>query len=185
MDQRRWIRDVSRVSRSKVSSIGFTAGMVTAFFFAILHFSGLLSISQFESTFSSITNPFELFIIAAALSCAFAHGYGFIFKSARRSGIAVGMTLAMYHWLADSVAVGLFTSSGIFLLKEGLLPAFTFMLGHLIYGAAVGVFFDRAAIRFELPRPISNARYIEHRYQTEERASQRMIGIMRSNESAT
>lgn len=185
MEQRRWIRDVSRVSRSKISSIGFSAGFVTALFFAILHLSGLLTITEFGSAFESIRNPVEGFIVAAALSCAFAHGYGFIFKSARRSGIAVGMTLAMYHWMADSIVIGLFSSSGVFLLKEGFLPAFAFFLGHLIYGAAVGVFFDRAAIRFELPRPISNARYVERKYQTEDRANHRMSGIMRSNESAT
>lgn len=95
--------------------------------------------------------------MAAVLNGLSAFAYSFIFKSAHRSGIAVGLHLALFHWAISGFFAGILPAfhplvgeilppPGFFMLAAGPATALVFFVAHMIYGATLGWLFDRAAI---------------------------------------
>ena len=155
----RLIRDVARVSDSTVLFIGCCAGVVSSLFLFALDTFGWKQVSVVmfwghllsgrSDTFAGRLGFFT-HLIASAF---FAFVYSLVFRSSRRSGAGIGIHVAFYHWLLSGVAMT-FAWPGPFVLWEGIEAAVAFLGLHLVFGAVVGMMFDRAAIGFDHPRPI-------------------------------
>jgi hypothetical protein len=191
------IRDVSRVSDSAVLLMGVTAGLLTSLFLFALDVAGWNHVSYsllLGNLLSGRTDTFGVrvgFSAHLALSAVYAWFYSLVFRSARRSGIGVGLHVALFHWIIMGLAVSLMPwltrtiqpettvvmSPGPFALWAGLEAAISFFWSHLLFGSVIGLLFDRAAIGFDHPRPIGPVRA---KPQRELSRSHRVSGTMRA-----
>ena len=164
-ENRKLIRDVDRVKNSFVFPIGAAAGVGTLLFCAVarlwtanrLDFENLLG-SLLTGRVDADGIGLVSFLFLAGLS---AYAYTFIFRSARRSGVGVGLQLSLFHYAINGVAVGLFGAAGFFMTKMGFATSVIFFSAHLVYGILVGQLFDWSAVRDEFPKPLTH-RNLEH-----------------------
>ena len=174
----RRIRDVNRVSTSSILMIGAAASAVVSLIF---HFARLLGWTRMNveliigSLFTAEIGPKTWWVGFAALlavGAAAALGYGFIFRSARRSGAGVGLNLSLFHWGLSGIAIGILPAfhplvserlpaPGFYMLGEGLREGLSYFAAHLLFGGLVGSLFDLAATRDEYPESIASVRPIE------------------------
>jgi hypothetical protein len=164
MDQR-YIRDVARVSHFQVLGIGAVAGLVTSFFYWALRQIGWTGLNLeliwggFLTGRTDTPTWWTGFLVYVAGSAAIAFIYAFVFRSARRSGAGVGLSLGFFHWVISGIVIGLLPprvgNLGSFLMNTSFATAWIFMAAHLVYGSTVGALFDRAAVSYQFPRPIT------------------------------
>lgn len=193
----RLIRDVGRVSDTAVLFIGFTSGMITSLFLFALDVADWNHVSYsllLGNLLCGRTDTFGVRVGFSAhliLSAVYAFLYSLVFRSARRSGIGVGLHVALFHWLIMGLAIAVvpwltrsihpgttaILSPGPFALWDGTEAAISFFWSHLLFGGLVGFLFDRAAIGFDHPRPIG---HVPTRAQRELSRSQRVSGTMRA-----
>jgi branched-subunit amino acid transport protein len=164
LDQR-YIRDVAKVGNFQVVGIGFVAGLVTSLFYFIMRkigWTGLNLEMIWGRLFTGRSDEaawWTGFLVFLAISSLVALVYSSVFRSARRSGAGIGLSLGFIHWAISGILTGLLPqslgNSGFFLLNTSFATAWIFMLAHLVYGSTVGALFDRAAVNYEYPRPIT------------------------------
>ena len=174
----RRIRDVNRVSTSGILMIGAASSAVVSLVF---HFARMLGWTKLNielllgSLFTAEIGPKTWWVGFAALlavGAAASLAYGFIFRSARRSGAGVGVNLSLFHWGLSGIAVGILPAfhplvaerlpaPGFYMLGEGLHEGLAFFAAHLLFGGMVGSLFDLAAIRDEYPESIASARPVD------------------------
>ena len=128
----RLIRDVGRVHHITVLWIGLLAGALA---------------------WPLLPVPVGLFFYFLG-SGAVAFAYASILRSAHRSGVGVGLHLALFHWSIASTLVGFVSPYGLLFFRLGWRGGFQVLVAHMIYGACVGFLFDRASIRMEYPRSL-------------------------------
>jgi hypothetical protein len=165
MQDQRYIRDVAKVSNLQVVGIGIVAGLVTTLFYHILRgigWTGLNLAMIWGQLFTGRSDQMAWwigFLIFLALSSVAALVYSAVFRSARRSGAGIGLSLGFIHWAISGVLIGFLPdrlgNAGFFLLNTSFATAWIFLLSHLVYGSTVGALFDRAAVKYEYPRPIT------------------------------
>ncbi|MES2962715.1 MAG: hypothetical protein V4760_02420 [Bdellovibrionota bacterium] len=154
------IRNVSRVTDTTVLLIGLVAGILVGLFSFALDVAGWNHVSPsllLGELLSGRTDSFGLqvgFSSHLIASLVFAYLYSLVFRSSRRSGVGIGLHVALFHWVVIGLAVS-FLRTGPFALWDGAEAAISFFFSHLLFGAVVGFLFDRAAIGFDHPRPIS------------------------------
>lgn len=169
------IRDVSRVSDSTVLMIGLTAGFLVSLFSFALDLAAWKHVSYsllLGELLSGRTDTFGLRVGFSAhllTSVVFAYVYSLVFRSSRRSGVGIGLHVAFFHWIIMGLGVALVPwltrvvhptvaaalRPGPFALWNGMEAAISFFWCHMLFGCVVGFMFDRAAIGFDHPRPIS------------------------------
>jgi len=189
------IRDVNRVTDTTVLIIGVSAGVLTSIFLFALDLVGWNHVSfalLLGELLSGRTDTFGLRIGFSAYlvaSAVIAYLYSLVFRSAHRSGVAVGLHVALFQWIILGLllaivpwttrtihpSVTVYMQPGPFALWDGIQTAITFFWTQLFFGAAVGFMFDRAAIGFDHPRPIAPDRLS----QRELSRSQRVSGTIR------
>lgn len=194
----RLIRDVARVSDTTVLLIGLSAGLLTSLFLFALDVAGWNHVSYamlLGELLSGKTDTFGVrvgFSAHLVMSAVFAYLYSLVFRSARRSGLGVGLHVALFHWIMSGLVVSIvpwlartihpegtiLLKPGPFALWGGVEAALSFFWSHLLFGSIVGLLFDRAAIGFDHPRPIGPVRTKVD--QRELSRSQRASGTMRA-----
>jgi hypothetical protein len=137
----RMIRDISQIRTKTVLLIGLLAGIISA---------------PLAPRFSAYA--WEAYGFHLLLSSLVALAYSIILKSAHRSGLGVGLQIGTIHWLVAGLITPLVPIAprfDFFMIGQGPWAMISFALMHFIYGAAIGVLFDRYSIRYEYPQPIS------------------------------
>lgn len=93
-------------------------------------------------------------IFHLAMGAMLAIGYAVIFSLLGRNGWFVGMAIAFVHWLAAGSSLPLMDGMnpcvrdghirpfGVFGRNYGGMMIFGFLMGHLVYGALVGLLYD-------------------------------------------
>jgi hypothetical protein len=159
------IRDACQVTLMQIYAIGLLGGLVSASVIAGCQLIGLITIPL------SAQNLWISFLFHLFLSGWIAQAYGFLFRSAHRSGVSVSLGIGLIHWLIAGLGIGLIAflkeampgqdprqilSPGLFVLGEGFGGVIAYFAAHMSYAATVGFTFDRVAMCDEFPLPMRN-----------------------------
>jgi magnesium-transporting ATPase (P-type) len=159
-----YIRDTSQVPQILVFGMGLFATVICSIFMATMRGSGWTTLdletilgSLFTARLSHHTWWLG-FSLSLFINGFVAYAYGFIFRSAHRTGPAVGAHLGFFHWLVSGFLIGLIPifhpligeilpAPGFYVLATNPPTVLTFLILHLLYGSLLGWLFDRASLR--------------------------------------